>query len=794
LKLNPDDVIDANLRAVQLEPNNFFSYYNLGKAYELKGCFREAVSAYQKAITIHREDPYAHLSLGELLARLGHQQEAIACFQRALGLSPGLLIAHIELGKLLYELDRLDEAIIRFKKAVNLEPESSSGYFWLARVYRKIGFLKEAVDAANQAVTLNPKNTHYQCFRADLLLKLGEPAKARASLIKLSSFQDDDQQVYRLIGDACYALGEWEEARRAYLQALALEPYFMAAIYGLGKVLMRLSHFKEAEQTFLKIFKIDPLFGPAHFELAQLAAERTQWSIALQHLNQVPEEMEGEVEFLLLRAKVFRACNRLEEASSDLRYLEENRVFREDAYLLWGDVYMDRMELQTAREKYRIALEIHPDSVKALEKLAFVEAQLGNELESEQYLLRLQTLPPREEKSGVNSDGAVDAVSNIDEPEWIEGFEQALKKEPENPDLYLAFGDSLFDNGDVDKAIQMWETGLPLAVSEVDFMMRLGEGYRVKGKSRASYDCFEKCLQLAPDSVDVYTALGRHYFEAGEFDKARELLSRGALRFPKDIIFPVLLLRIASMEENDEDVNELVSVILERESGNLAAISAQGLQALKHGDLEKAASCFQRNLSTTGGKDRESLYYLGLIARLKGDVRDACDFFQRVIRLRPDDAFSHFNLGLIFQKMGNHLMAEHHLKLALKYDPEDRQIFRQLGMLYSEQGDYAKAVELFLRVVREEEDFMSLLQLGISFMELNQYKKADYYFEKAYRIEPREVEVIYHRAVCQEELGNYQASIALAKQGLSMIEAGNNSLKMYLSELFNRVRQKQSDL
>ena len=67
---DPRDVIEANRKAVQVNPEDFFAYYNLARAYQYQGNFQEAALALQKAILINPTDPFGQHSLGEILLKL----------------------------------------------------------------------------------------------------------------------------------------------------------------------------------------------------------------------------------------------------------------------------------------------------------------------------------------------------------------------------------------------------------------------------------------------------------------------------------------------------------------------------------------------------------------------------------------------------------------------------------------------------------------------------------------------------------------------------------------------------
>ena len=70
--------VQAYQVAIELNPDFYLAYYNLGEALEKIGRLREAVEAYKHAVRLQPQDVWSRLSLGRLLMQLGRVEEAIA--------------------------------------------------------------------------------------------------------------------------------------------------------------------------------------------------------------------------------------------------------------------------------------------------------------------------------------------------------------------------------------------------------------------------------------------------------------------------------------------------------------------------------------------------------------------------------------------------------------------------------------------------------------------------------------------------------------------------------------------
>jgi tetratricopeptide (TPR) repeat protein len=70
-------------------------------------------------------------------------------------------------------------------------------------------------------------------------------------------------------------------------------------------------------------------------------------------------------------------------------------------------------------------------------------------------------------------------------------------------------------------------------------------------------------------------------------------------------------------------------------------------------------------------RDRLSLQQLGELSKIKRDFAGARDAFERILRIDPEDASSHYNLMLVYRKLGmnDEAKAEAGIFADLKDDP-----------------------------------------------------------------------------------------------------------------------------
>ena len=785
LNLNPSDVIEANLKALQLQSDDFFAYYNLAKAYEFHGQVGEACTAYQKAVALNPQDPYAQHALGRLYFRMGQTQEARFCFQRVIAAHPPHIPAHLSLATLLVEEGAHEEAIPRLKKIIALDPDFHQAYFYLCRVFEKIGFLKEALEQIDLALERNPGNYYYYFLKGKLWMRLRDNSASEKAFRKAVLIKEDDVASLVCLGTVLLEMGRAEEALKPFTNALDYEPHLRDIHHGLGRVYLSLGLNEQAQSCLQRVQRLEPFFKDIYLDLATLYVNMGAWHKACGAMEKVPSILRQGPDFYILEARIFRALKDYVGGERSLLGLIEAKIYQPDIYTLLGKLRKDQLDLSGARHYFQLALELNSKYRDAVEGLLELEEQVGNCVEAETYAALLKTLPAKE--PGLHFPQREVQVKPSMLSLEREEFEAQIRKNPEDSSLLTAYGDELFRQGLLEEALAKWEMAHALAPSEIQILLRLADVHRLRLNSAKAQALLMQAIDLEPSSLELYLALASLFMDQGNLEEAREWLGRARLRFPSDPPPLVHLIRIARFMENDSELQQLCEALEELEPDHVVALCSRGILELKSGALERSAEYFRQVVQKTGGHDRESLRYLGIVLRSKGEFEEAYTCFKQAVDQYEEDSFSHYNLGLILKSQGNNILAEDHLKKAKHYDPEDVQTLQHLGLLYFDQGNYLAAVQEFLISVRlDPGDFLSNFHLGRSFFELGQFQKAVRYFKQAEGLQPSDPALNYFLALSFQEAGNCEEALKSAQKASSLCSK-QSSLLTYSRELVRKL-------
>lgn len=139
--------------------------FNLGRLYEERGDYTNALPYYRQAVKLHPDYAQAWLRIGRILERTGKNEEARLAYEKALRESSDLAEAHLRLGIMSYRAGDFKEAAGSFGQVERIAPNSE-----LATEAQK--YLEKL---NNRKPALRP--FHYRSSR----LKIEKPEGASAS-------------------------------------------------------------------------------------------------------------------------------------------------------------------------------------------------------------------------------------------------------------------------------------------------------------------------------------------------------------------------------------------------------------------------------------------------------------------------------------------------------------------------------------------------------------------------------------------------------------------------------------
>ncbi|OCR01911.1 hypothetical protein BCD67_05355 [Oscillatoriales cyanobacterium USR001] len=241
IELNPDNV-EAHHNLLQLQPDNWERWLQLGNILVKQGKLEDAIAVYRRVIEHNPDNPMAYYSLGECLAKLGQLEEAIAAYRQAIELSE----QEKQKASTLEPTEDREEVIKRYRQAIEDNPDNISEY--------------------HKLLELEPDNQEVLLQLGQALVRQEQMEEAIAlyrRLVELSPCEE----YYQELGALLVKQEKWDDAISCYRRAINIDPNFALSYYQLGQILEDLMATQNPEKLWEIIQPVSIESGVAEGEL-----------------------------------------------------------------------------------------------------------------------------------------------------------------------------------------------------------------------------------------------------------------------------------------------------------------------------------------------------------------------------------------------------------------------------------------------------------------------------------------------------------------------------------------------
>ena len=301
--------------------------------------------------------------------------------------------------------------------------------------------------------------------------------------------------------------------------------------------------------------------------------------------------------------------------------------------------------------------------------------------------------------------------------QWVdkakESIYEALRLDPDQSAVRVSLAQLLKGTGRPDDAMAELRSVIKSQPKNDDAHRLAGKILSDKGNFNAAIDEFNQAISLRPDYWSNHSALASAYYKAGRFDDAASSFYR----------------------------------VTELQPDNAWGFLNLGNTYLLLGDIPRALKNLEKSLAIE--PDAYAYGSVGTIHYWEGEYKRAADAYEQAIRLLPNEAWLHRNLG---------------------------DAYAHLGQPKEATASYTEAVRLSLEQVRvNARDAGVLAKLALYEAKLGRMDDAKHHASQALKLQPKDKDVLYCRAVVHCLAGQNSDAITMLKLAL---EHGYSSFEM----------------
>ncbi|KAL4489339.1 hypothetical protein ABPG72_018994 [Tetrahymena utriculariae] len=152
-----DAAIKSYQSCLEINPNQYICYYNLGNAYAEIGLFDEAIKYYEQWIYFNPQDGLGKYYLGNAYYENKKFRQAIPIYLQFLQIDSQHYNCNLNLGSAYYKIGDMDKAKRQYDYCLTLKPNDDSSFichYNLGNIFYKQGRYQEAIKEYKQCQNL----------------------------------------------------------------------------------------------------------------------------------------------------------------------------------------------------------------------------------------------------------------------------------------------------------------------------------------------------------------------------------------------------------------------------------------------------------------------------------------------------------------------------------------------------------------------------------------------------------------------------------------------------------------
>lgn len=468
------------------------------------------------------------------------------------------------------------------------------------------------------------------------------------------------------------------------------------------------------------INEINELVGSKQFQEAKPLIEES--------LKETPDDKE------LLKLAGLTYVN-LEQWVDAKRYFETVVKFEQEDATSWfflAKCYENLGDLVSSKNAYITVINLRPEYMDAYKNLCIILLKLSEVSETIKFAEIAKT-----HDSNYIYDFIIGTayMKNKDFDKAIEPLKSALEQAPNNLGTLNSLGTCYMATGNTALAISTYEKALEINPKAPMAYYNIGSAYQIQQNHKEAVEYLKKAVELDEDETFL-TALAMSEVKLGDYESALKHYKQLALLCPSKENYKY---NIVTCYEALGDYNTAIKMLEGMVYVNPKFIlPAQKLASLyiKTNQLVKAKEIYD-NVLLKNKVTAEIMHQYAILSSSLCDSDTAEKMLKKVIRMNPEMAKAHKDLGIIYLNKRLFDYAEDEFQTALKLAPNDFEILFEYGnFLYSISKNleadrfYGEALEV------APNNVLALTFMGLNKLILNQLDEAYDYIMKAVKLEP----------------------------------------------------------
>ncbi|MGO9897517.1 MAG: tetratricopeptide repeat protein, partial [Bryobacteraceae bacterium] len=512
------------------------------------------------------------------------------------------------------------------------------------------------------------------------------------------------------------------QAQEEYQKAYAIRPKQKELQMQMARVLWSQNKLPEAEQYYWDVIGEDKTYQIAYEELTKIQILQNQIPDAEKTLKLAYQNNPKQYRFLTQLAGFYSTLNQRDNMIGVLNQIKAHASDFPNAYLVVGDFYYRKHDLDKAEKEYREGMAADSkrkaDYQKRIIELLLVEGKKTEAVEINNQILAAD--PKDDYAKGLQASMMLDS-GEVNKA--LEQLQAVVAQAPQNPVVHYNLARAHLLRGEIEQARQQlqkaveirpdyvlartklaqieiargeWDNAMKsagqiLAVDRNSLVAHMIQAGALMGQKKFTdaRALLQNMLKVYPNSPDVLIELGELDVQEKKYPDAMDTFRHSYQLNPGDTRSLVSMVQVYVLQGKGDDA----VAMLQSESSKAPTRNdfkvLLGSAAVQTGKYDVAIPVFQSVLDSMDPKSkaRADLYMrLGEAYRKKGDLQNALTSVQKARELVPENTMVLITLGVILDMAGRWTEAKQVYDATLRLHPDDGQALNNDAYLMAEHG------------------------------------------------------------------------------------------------------------
>lgn len=543
-------------------------------------------------------------------------------------------------------------------------------------------------------------------------------------------------------------------------------------------------------------------------KVKDLIAENSYNEAKKELTKYISEGHENDLEVLKLMGLV--NVNLQDYKSATTNFEKAIKISPKDATALFylANCYDNLNRLSDAESYYIKVLEIRENYIDAYKNLCIICMKTGKENNAIEYAMKAKEIAPHDYTFDYLIGTAYVALKIYNK--GIEYLEAALALNPEHFQIYNNLGTAYLLVGSREKAINCYKKAIKIRPKDAISYYNIGSIYQIQNKHEQACDYFEKAYHL--DNQENYLiSLALSELKSMQLEKAAKHYKALAILHPEKDSFQYNLASCYELMRDFQSAINIMKLLLARNPKSITMAQKLANLYIETRNFRQAKDLYD-SIILKASPSSEVLYQYAILSTQLYDTGTAEKIFKKVIKMNPENAVAHKDLGVIYLNQRLFDYAEDEFRIAMELAPNDFDIiFEYANYLYS-VSKYQEADKYYDKALAIKDDVVAKSLQAINKIELNQldnareliesalteqpeheyiqflagriyysmedYEKAKIYFIKSLEQNP-DIETKNLLALCYYQLGEYDKALNIFK---ALLEKNSENISLLLNE------------